>query len=60
MKKSINAQVIKKPCFTYNEACVRQGFFRADSASKVEKQVDRERLVMYNNEIVKVGVFGVF
>jgi len=40
--------------------CVRQGFFRADSASKVEKQVDRECLVMYNNEIVKVGVFGVF
>jgi len=39
---------------------VRQGFFRADSASKVEKQVDRECLVMYNNEIVKVGVFGVF
>ena len=33
---------------------------KAFSLFKVEKQVDTECLVMYNNEIVKVGVFGVF
>ena len=58
-KKLINMQVIKMSCFTYNEAVCKTRLFPY-SLFKVEKQVDREYLVMYNNEIVKVGVFGVF
>lgn len=60
-KKSVNMQVIKMSCFTYNEAvCKTRHFYNESSEFKVEKQVDTENLVMYNNEIVKVGVFGVF